>query len=383
VIAGGGLGGLAAALFLRRAGVADVTVIEQNTGPSEIGAGIQVAPNAMRLLYRLGLRQALDAVAVPFEVAWEIRRWEDGRILFEQRFGAEGEALFGAPYMTFHRGDLIGILAAAVPEGVVEYGRAVVSVADGKVVLADGSTRDFDVLVGADGIHSIVREAVVGPDQPEFTGLAAFRALVPADEAPAFARRPVCSIWLGPGRHFVHYPVSGGRQINLVTAHPAGDWRTESWTAPGEVSDFLAAFAGWAPDVLQLIGAARETKLYAFYSRPPIDRWVTDRVALLGDAAHPMLPFFAQGAAMGFEDAAVLAKCLAGVEEPGVAAALQRYAAVRRERATRVQTMSGARREENHLPDGTEQEARDAAFAAEDPLGHNAWLYAHDVEAGL
>jgi 2-polyprenyl-6-methoxyphenol hydroxylase-like FAD-dependent oxidoreductase len=225
-----------------------------------------------------------------------------------------------------------------------------------------------------------VRDCLV-VDQPEFTGLAAYRALVAADDAPDFARRPVCSIWLGPRRHFVHYPVSNGAYVNLVTADPAGDWRDESWTAPGRVEDFLAEYEGWDAAVLQLIGAARETRRYAFYAREPITSWVSGRVALLGDAAHPMLPFFAQGAGQAIEDGAVLARCLADASD--VPAALARYESLRVERATRVQRMSGERREHHHMQDGPEQVARDAALGSQDPLGHNEWLYGHDVEAGI
>jgi salicylate hydroxylase len=382
-IAGGGLGGLSAALFLLRAGVGDVRVFEQQRELSEIGAGIQVAPNAVRLLQRLGVGDALAGVAVPFEVAWEFRRWKDGSILFSQSFGAEGEARFGAPYLAVHRADLLRVLADALPGGVVSAGSHVSGIDGERFVFADGSASEpCDVLVGADGIHSVVRDVVAGPGSPSFTGLAAYRALVPAGEAPAFARRPVCSIWLGPRRHFVHYPVSGGAYVNLVTANPAGDWREESWTAPGEVADFLAEFSGWDAAVLQLIAAARETKRYAFYAREPITTWVSGRIALLGDAAHPMLPFFAQGAGQAIEDGAVLARCLAaGAADVG--AALRRYESLRVERATRVQRMSGERRDHHHMEDGPEQLARDAALSAQDPLGHNEWLYGHDVEAEL
>jgi 2-polyprenyl-6-methoxyphenol hydroxylase-like FAD-dependent oxidoreductase len=383
-IAGGGLGGLAAALFLLRAGVRDVQVFEQQSQLGEIGAGIQVAPNAVRLLQRLGVGEALASVAVPFEVAWEFRRWQDGRVLFSQSFGAEGEARFGAPYLAIHRADLLTVLADAVPDGVVALGRHVDGVDGDRFVFADGSRSEpYDVLLGADGIHSVVRAAIAGPGSPVFTGLAAYRALVPADEAPEFARRPVCSIWLGPGRHFVHYPVSGGDQVNLVTANPAGDWREESWTAPGEVPDFLDEFAGWDASVLQLIGAARETRRYAFYSREPITRWVSGRVALLGDAAHPMLPFFAQGAGQAIEDGAVLAGCLRRCAAADVPAALRRYESLRVERATRVQRASGERREHHHMDDGPDQLARDVALGSQDPMGHNEWLYGHDVEADL
>lgn len=374
-IAGGGLGGLSAALFLLRAGVRDVRVFEQQPALQEIGAGIQIAPNAARLLQRLGLSLE-DAVA--FEVPWEFRRWEDGRVLFAHSFDA---ARYGAPYLAVHRADLLRTLADAVPDGVISLGRHVAGVEGDSLRFDDGSSEAFDVVVGADGIHSVVRAFVVGDESPEFTGLAAYRALVPAAEAPAFARRPVCSIWLGPGRHFVHYPVSGGRFVNLVTANPAGDWREESWVAPGEVADFLAEYEGWSEDVRALIAAARETRRYAFYAREPITRWVSGHVALLGDAAHPMLPFFAQGAGQAIEDGAVLARCLAGASD--VPSALRRYESLRVERATRVQRMSGERREHHHMPDGPEQVARDEALGAQDPLAHNEWLYGHDVEAEL
>jgi salicylate hydroxylase len=380
-IVGGGLGGLTTALALARAGVDDVSVFERQAALEEIGAGIQVAPNAVRLLQRLGIGQALASVSVPFEVAWEFRRWQDGAVLFSQSFGSEGEARFGAPYLAIHRADLLRVLAAAVPDGVVSPGNHVSGVDGDRFVFADGSSSEpFDALIGADGIHSVVRSAIAGPGSPEFTGLAAYRALVSAGEAPEFARRPVCSIWLGPHRHFVHYPVSAGAQVNLVTANPAGDWREESWTAPGRVEDFLAEYEGWDAAVLQLIGAARETRRYAFYAREPITSWVSGRIALLGDAAHPMLPFFAQGAGQAIEDGAVLARCLAA-GAGDVPAALARYESLRIERATRVQRMSGERREHHHMQDGPAQLARDAALGSQDPLGHNEWLYGHDVEA--
>jgi 2-polyprenyl-6-methoxyphenol hydroxylase-like FAD-dependent oxidoreductase len=386
-VVGGGIGGLAAALFLRRAGLRAVTVYEQAPALGEIGAGIQVAPNAVRLLRRLGLAEALAEVGVRLEGGWEFRRWEDGRVLFTQTLGDACERMFGEPYYVIHRGHLHDLLRRAVPEEGIRLGHRLVELADeGKEValrFADGQRARVDALVGADGIRSVVHDHILPPAPAEFSGLSAYRCLVPADQAPDLARRPVTVLWLGPGRHFVHYPVSGGREINLVTANPAGDWREESWTADGRVEDLAAEFEGWDPCVQQLIAAATETKQFAFYDRRPLERWTVGRVALMGDAAHPMMPFFAQGASQAIEDGAVLAGCLREATRATVPQALARYESLRRERASKVQERSRARREHHHLPDGDEQRRRDAELAGEDPLGHNAWIYGHDVEEDL
>jgi salicylate hydroxylase len=386
-VVGGGIGGLSAALFLRRAGLENVTVFEQAPELLEIGAGIQAAPNAVRLLRRLGLAERLGEVAVRLEVGWEFRRWEDGRVLFSQELGDECERLYGEPYYTVHRAHLLDMLREAVPDGTVRLGHRCVDVTqhgdEVELIFEGGSSEHADAVIGADGIHSAVHDAILPPQPATFSGLCAYRALIPAEQAPEEARRPVTTLWLGPGRHFVHYPVSGGREINLVTANPAGDWREESWTAEGRVEDLAAEFAGWDERVQQLIASVTETKRYAFYDREPLERWTVGRVTLLGDAAHPMMPFFAQGATQAIEDAAVVAGCLREATRETVDEALLRYESLRKERASKVQHMSRARREHHHLPDGEEQRKRDAEFAKEDPLGHNAWLYGHDVERDL
>ena len=386
-VVGGGIGGLSAALFLRRAGLNSVTVFEQAPELLEIGAGIQVAPNAVRLLRRLGLAERLGEVGVRLEVGWEFRRWEDGRVLFSQKLGDECERMFGEPYYTVHRAHLLDMLREAVPDGTVRLGQRCVDVTqhgdEVELVFENGSSERTGAVVGADGIHSAVHGAILPPHPATFSGLCAYRALIPAEQAPEEARRPVTTLWLGPGRHFVHYPVSAGREINLVTANPAGDWREESWTAEGRVEDLAAEFAGWDKRVQQLIASVTETKRYAFYDREPLERWTVGRVTLLGDAAHPMMPFFAQGATQAIEDAAVVAGCLREATRETVDEALLRYGSLRKERASKVQQMSRARREHHHLPDGGEQRKRDVEFAKEDPLGHNAWLYEHDVERDL
>jgi salicylate hydroxylase len=386
-IVGGGIGGLSAALFLRRAGVRDVAIHEQSSALREIGAGIQVAPNAVRLLRRLGLGDALAEIAVRLEGGWEFRRWEDGRVLFSQPLGDTSERLFGEPYYVVHRGQLLDLLHEAVPDEWIHLGHRCSAVEhEGDEAVAHFEDEDdarADVVIGADGIHSAVHDAILPPEPATFSGLSAYRALVPSEASPEVARRPVTTLWLGPHRHFVHYPVSGGREINIVTCNPAGDFAEESWTAEGRVEDLAAEFAGWDERVQQLIAAAPRTKQYAFYDREPLRCWTAGRVALMGDAAHPMMPFFAQGASQAIEDAAVLARCLADASRATVADALRRYEGLRRERASKVQLLSRERREHHHLPDGEAQQRRDEEMATEDPLGHAAWIYGHDVEADL
>ena len=392
-IVGGGIGGLAAALWLRRAGV-EATVYEQAPEPREVGAGIVVPPNLVRALRSVGLEPALQRFAVQLEAAWEFRRWQRGEVLSMQAMGQACVDLYGTHCYTAHRADLLQMLLQALQAmdgGAVVGDRRCTAVqqSGGQVQLQfqsrEGQMHSVvaDVAIGADGIHSVVRSAVLPPAEARFSGLCAFRCLVPAADAPAMALRPVQSLWLGPGRHFVHYPISAGRLVNVVAIVPAGEWRTESWTAEGQVADLAAAFDGWDPRVLQLIQSARDTRRWALYDRQPLERWSQGHLSLLGDAAHAMLPFFAQGAAQAVEDAVVLAACLQGATPDSAAAALQRYEAIRRPRASEVQLMSRGREVRNHLPDGPEQQQRDAELARGDPLRQSAWLYGHDVTAGL
>jgi salicylate hydroxylase len=389
-VVGAGIGGLAAALFLHQAGV-DVAVYEQAVELAEVGAGIVVAPNMVRLLHKLGLADELTAFAVRLEAAWEFRRWSDGRVLFVQPMGEECERRYGAHCYVAHRADLVGMLRRSLPRELLHLDRRCVAIRqrDHDVELtfvdrAGGTTAAVtDVVIGADGIHSAVRPMIAPEVMPRFSGLCAFRCLVPADSAPEMALRPVQTLWLGPGRHLVHYPISGGRLINIVAFAPAGTWRTESWTADGELADLRAELAGWDARLDQLIRSATTTKRFAIYDRDPLAQWTSGRVALLGDAAHAMLPFFAQGAAQAVEDAAVLAGCLRGADRASVPQALQRYERVRRPRATQVQLMSRGREVENHLPAGAEQEARDARLASGQPLLDNAWLYGYDADTDM
>jgi salicylate hydroxylase len=380
-VVGGGIGGLAAALSLLEAGF-DVQVYEQARALSEVGAGIQIGPNASRILWRLGLGPALDRRGVR-PVAVHQRRWDDGRTLQRAPLGAELEATYGAPYYHFHRADLLAALASALPPERLHTGYRLRGLDDrgAKVVLtfAIGVEAEADVVVGADGIHSNVRTLLFGPEAPRFTGCIAYRGLVPAERLRHLDLELTSNNWMGPGRHFVHYFVAGATLVNFVAVIEQDSWTRESWTDPGEVADALTAYEGWHPQVRAIIGAVDETFKWALFDRAALPQWSKGRVTLLGDAAHAMLPFMAQGAGQAIEDGAALAACL--VRDGAVPAALERYEVLRRPRATRLQELSRANKTRFHLPDGPEQQARDTAMATagDRQLAAMAWLYAHDA----
>jgi salicylate hydroxylase len=387
-IVGGGIGGLAAAAFLNRAGLAS-TVYEQASELTEIGAGLVVAPNAARLLRRLGAMDAFLGRAVQLDVGWEFRRWQDGAVLSAEDLATACQRLYGEQTYTAHRTDLLDVIRQAVPDTALRLGKRCTGIGAGstdagasptRLQFSDGEVAGADIVIGADGIHSVIRGALFGPSAATYSGICAFRALVPAGQAPAFARRRAQTLWLGPGHHLVHYPVSAGRFINLVAFAPAGGYRVESWTATATVEEFLAEFTGWDGRLVDLIRAAGTPGRWALLDRAPLRHWSKERITLLGDAAHPMFPFYGQGAAQAIEDAAALARCLAeGAADP--AAALRRYEALRIPRTTRLQHVSHERSHLNHLPDGPRQQARDRSLAGTDPLVANGWIYGYDPES--
>ncbi len=385
VVIGAGIGGLAAALTLRRAGL-DVQVFEQASELREVGAGIQVSPNATRILHRLGLADALRRFAVR-PLATAIHRWDDGRLIARQPLADFCERNFGAPYYHLHRADLLDLLAAALPAGMLNLGHRFVGLVQHpeKVELQfhNGVTAVADVVVGADGIHSSVRESILGPESPRFSGHVAYRGLVPAQRLAHLGLERNATVWWGPDHHFVHYFVGErARYLNWV-AIARGEWRIESWTARGEVADALKEFAGWHPRVGEIISAADSTNRWALYDRDHLPNWTVGRVTLLGDAAHAMLPYMAQGAVQSIEDAAVLAQCLKLAAPRDLDDALRRYEEIRKPRASRCQAGSRANGVMYHLPDGEEQQRRDSSLstAVTAPLSQNSWLYGHDVEA--
>jgi len=385
IVVGAGIGGLTAAIALRRAGI-DVRLFEQAPQLGEVGAGIQMSPNGTRILHRLGLAAPLRGVGVR-PLASVFRRYDDGRVLANDPLADQCEKTFGAPYYHLHRADLLEVLAAAVPKELVHLGHRCVGLTQYRdrveVKFQDGSTADAEVVIGADGIHSEVRRALFGPESPRFSGDMAYRGLVPAERLAHLELEVTASSWWGPHRHFVHYFVGrGARYVNFVGIVPAGEWRLESWTAKGEVSDALAAFADFHPRVREIIAGVKTINRWAVYDRDALPRWTEGRVTLMGDAAHAMLPYMAQGAVQSIEDAVILARCLERADSSAINAALLRYEAIRKPRATRCQEGSRSNRTFFHMPDGAGQRDRDANLGslATLPSARSAWLYGHDVE---
>jgi salicylate hydroxylase len=338
-VVGGGIGGLTAALALLKRGF-DVDVYEQASEIREIGAGIQVAPNGNRVLASLGVLDALKNVACE-TLGKEIRLWNSGRTWKLFDLGAEAVERYGFPYLTVYRPDLVAVLNAAVqrekPDAVHLDSQCVRLEQDAEGVsltFADGRQARAGIVVGADGVHSKVRQQVFGEDRAQFTGLVAWRGTVPMDTLPAAMRRMIGTNWIGPGGHVVHYPVSSGTAMNFVGVVERPDWKIESWTCPGDARECAADFDGWHGDVQRLIRGAPQLYKWALVGRPPMPVWSTGRITLLGDACHATLPFLAQGAAMAMEDGLILARALEQASDP--AAALRSYEQTRRERTRRV-----------------------------------------------
>lgn len=380
-VVGAGIAGLTLALALDRVGIR-CEVFEQARALREVGAGVQIAPNATRLLRRLVPAERLNEVAVR-PAAVEMRRWDDDRLLNRAELGTATEVRHGAPYYLMHRADLHEVLRSRLDPGRLHLARRCVRVEErpDRVLLyfQDGSVRDADLVVGTDGIHSVVREALAA-DRPRFSGQSMYRGLVPAGEPPFLMDEPKVRLWFGPEQHCVCYPVSAGRWISVGATAPAGDWNTESWTARGRTEELLHTYRGWSEQVRAVLGALTTVSRWALHDRGPLERWTSDRIAVAGDSAHPMLPFMAQGANQAIEDSVALAACLAGTGPQGVPAALARYERVRRPRTDRIQRMSRANSRTFHLEDGEGQHERDAALGRQQARDQE-WLFDHDAEA--
>lgn len=383
-IVGAGIAGLTVALALGRAGIRS-EVFEQTKNLREVGAGVQIAPNATRLLHRLGLDRRLSATAVR-PSAVEMRRWDDGRLLSRTELGDACEDLYGAPYYTVHRADLHQALLYGIDDNNLHIGRRCVGVEElpeaVRLRFEDGSAHEADVVIGADGIHSVVRDTLA-LDEPRFSGQSMYRGLVPGHHLPFLVEDPKVRLWLGPDQHCVCYPVSAGKWISVGATAPAGNRSVESWTAEGRVEDLVQTYQGWDEEVLTVLKALGRVGRWALHDRDPLPRWTTGRIAVVGDAAHPMLPFQAQGANQSIEDAVVLADCLRGVTRDGIPEALTRYERVRRPRTDQLQRMSRVNARTFHLSDGQGQRERDQVLAGAQNLRAQEWLYGYDAESAL
>src|SRR5215813_2535616 len=384
-VIGGGIGGLTAAAALRQAGF-EVDVYEQAPELTEVGGGINMAPNATRVLRRLGLGPDLDHEGIR-PIGTHQRRWEDGRTLQKAPLNPLCEELYGAPHMTIHRADLLDVIAAAFPAERIHLGHRLVSVSvsvNGEAVEAhfdNGATVAANVLVGADGIHSAVRAALFGEEDPAFAGCVAYRGLVPVKRIADLGLELGNQSWVGPGGHLVHYPVSRGGLLNFVGWTEHDEWNREDWTDRATIARALAAFEGWHPQIRQIIAAAETCFIWALFDRDPLPRWSPGRTTILGDACHPMYPFMGQGAAQAIEDGAVLSACLVAAGDADPAGTLREYERLRLPRVTLVQAMSRANKIRFHMPDGLAQRTRDAEWArvgdrTPDALG---WLYAFNA----
>jgi 2-polyprenyl-6-methoxyphenol hydroxylase-like FAD-dependent oxidoreductase len=338
-IVGAGIGGLAVAGTLRRAGFTEVDVYEQARAFARVGAGIQMMPNSMVVLRGLGLEERLQRVA--FAPRSHLNReWDTGSVTNELPMPVDR---YGAPYLCMHRAELHSALLSLVPPERVHLGKRLVGLSRSSLRFEDGTHVEADLVIGADGVHSLVREFVFGKEQPIHRGRVAYRSVFPASLLPRDIG-PSRTKWWGPDRHIViYYTTSARDEIYFVTSNPEPlDWMTaESWSATGSVTELRAAFAGFHEDVWMVLEAAPSCHKWAILEREPLASWSADNVVLIGDAAHPMTPYMAQGGATAIEDAAVLARCLS-TESADFASALARFEQHRKPRTSRIQAISSA-----------------------------------------
>jgi salicylate hydroxylase len=375
-IVGGGIGGLAAACSLMRRGI-DVTVFEQAAQLGEVGAGVFIYPNSLRQLERMGLREALAAVGAKVGPGSEYCRMDGsvvGPVLTTDSSGWNG--LYG-----MHRADLLNTLAATLPKSSIRTGHRCIGLeqnADAaQLQFANGETAEADIVIAADGIQSVLQKYVVEPSPPEYSGVRAYRGLVARDKLPGW-REEAHQIWMGDGKHFMVFPVRSGRLLNYVGFVPTKNETVESWSAVGDRDEFAASFAGWDPRVTDLLEKVETCFWWGLYDRRPLASWTKGRLALLGDAAHPMLPHLGQGANQAIEDGVALAVLLEQAGDPAeVPDMLRKYEKLRRVRTDVVQAearQNGLRYDSKY--ESLEQRDREVANSA----AFRKSLYDYDVE---
>lgn len=340
-VCGGGVGGMAAAIALQAQGH-DVQVFEQTRQFGRVGADVNLTPNAVHALDRLGVGEALRATAA--RPSHRISKmWDTAEETSRLPMSAAAEERYGAPQLTIHRADLLAALEAGLALGTLQFGRRVAGVTPlpegAELQFAEGAAARFDLVIGADGIHSAIRLALFGPDDPQFTGLVSWRGVFPRDRAGDIPDLDAFTKWWGPGpdRQIVTFPLSHGQEIFVFATNAQEGWTEEGWTLPGDIDELRAAYADFHPDARALLAACDSVTRSALHVREPMERWSMGHVTLLGDAAHPMVPFMAQGACMAIEDAVVLARAVQGAAVADIPTALQAYERARIPRTAQVQ----------------------------------------------
>jgi salicylate hydroxylase len=371
IVVGGGIGGLAAARALLRRDF-DVRVYESAPELREIGAGVALGPNAMKALRALDLEDAVREIAFQSEYQM-LRSWRSGRVISKtSRAGAVQR--YGAAGCSAHRADLLDVLAAAVPTEAVTLGARCVSAgsdANGAHArFADGTEVEGDIVLGADGIHSVVRASLFGPDAPRFTGKICYRSVIPTDAVEG-GGDPTNATWLGPHGAVVVYGVRRGELINVVAHYEDPTYQHESWITECDRAEVLERYRGWNDELARLFSASEVWYKWALYDRDPMPVWTRGRASLLGDSAHSMLPYLGQGACQAIEDGVILAAALDQGRE-NLPVALEHYEAIRRPRANRVVLAARARGDDNHLVSPIAAARRDVLIALRKRFGKDA-----------
>ena len=316
-VIGAGIGGLTAAVALHQRDI-EVEVYEQSPQIAEIGAGVSLSPNAIKAFRALGLEAPIAAIGFKSDNQL-VRAWDTGDVISRVFRKGVYEKEFGAPYLSAHRADLVDVLRRQLPDSVFHLGARCVGVETGgtgaRARFADGAAIQADLIVGADGIRSVVRQSMFGKDVPRFTGSVCWRGLVPLDAFPAGLISTDLTLYMGPRSHVIHFMVRGGKLVNFVAHVETDAWTEESWTQECDRSEVMDTFAGWHAPLQQLLGSSERYYKWALYDRDPLDRWSKGRVTLLGDSAHAMLPHIGQGACMAIEDGYMLADLIAQIPD--------------------------------------------------------------------
>jgi 6-hydroxynicotinate 3-monooxygenase len=341
-VIGAGLGGMTVAGLLQRHGF-PVNVYEQAPAFSRIGAGIHLSSNVMLVMRRLGIETTLSDIALHPD-AFVSRQWDTGEVLFELPFDPASEARYGAAYINVHRGDLHSVLESALVPATIAFGKKLSHIDSSssavRLFFEDGSQAEADLVIGADGLNSKVRDHLLGPEKPHYTGHIAHRAIFRATLLNGLPIR-ACTKWWGPGHHIlVYYMTQAREEVYIVTSAPQQEWTSSAAFVPCDRGELVATFDGYHAELRQVVKAATEITKWPIFDREPVERWSGDRIVLLGDACHPMRPYMAAGAAMAIEDAGILARCIAEIGSADAGESFAWYEANRKPRVRKVQQIS-------------------------------------------